>query len=31
MWCPMDIWDYEQRLRDRASVCACVLERELEV
>ena len=31
LWCPVDIRDYEQRSRDRASVCACVLEREFEV
>ena len=31
MWCPVDIRDYEQRSRDRASVYPCVLEREFEV
>ena len=31
VWCPVDIRDYEQRSRDRASVCTCVLEREFEV
>ena len=24
LWCPINIRDYEQRSRDRASVCACV-------